>query len=107
MGFKQEKILKISNYVGFMLDNCINEKITEVIIIGHLGKLIKVAAGIFNTHSKVADARMEILAAYTAAAGGSRELVLNILEATTTEAALQLIKKAGLLEIFNNLSQKN
>ncbi|MFW6278641.1 MAG: cobalt-precorrin-5B (C(1))-methyltransferase CbiD [Bacillota bacterium] len=106
LGFADQKTVKMSNYVGFMLDQCVQQGIKEVIIVGHIGKLIKVAGGIFNTHSNVADARMEIMAARAAAAGASRDLVVEILEATTTEAALQLLKKADLLEIFPVLARE-
>jgi cobalt-precorrin-5B (C1)-methyltransferase len=64
LGLKQEYLIKVSNFMGFMLDKAVEYGFEEILIVGHLGKLIKVAAGIFQTHSRFADARMEILAAY-------------------------------------------
>ena len=60
---------------------------------GHAGKLVKVAAGIMNTHSSVADGRMEILAAHGAACGAGPELVEQILESITVDQALEYMEQ--------------
>ncbi|MFW6006412.1 MAG: cobalt-precorrin-5B (C(1))-methyltransferase CbiD [Halanaerobiales bacterium] len=106
LGYAENRIVKMSNYVGFMLDKCLEKGIKKVVIVGHLGKLVKVAGGIFNTHSKVADSRLEIMAAYTASCGGGKKLINEILEAVTTEEAFALIKKAGFTQVFKVLAEK-
>ncbi|MFW5976738.1 MAG: cobalt-precorrin-5B (C(1))-methyltransferase CbiD [Bacillota bacterium] len=106
LGYPSSIIVKMSNYVGFMLDRCLEKEINQVVIIGHLGKLVKVAGGIFNTHSKIADCRMEILAAYTASFGVDKKLVNNILQAATTEQAYTLIKEAGYNRVFRKLAER-
>ena len=70
----------------------------SVLLVGHLGKLIKVSAGCMNTHSKVADARRETLAAHAALAGGDRALVKALFDSPTTDAGVELLRGAGLLE---------
>lgn len=65
---------------------------------GNIGKLVKLAAGIMNTHSKVADGRREIMALYTFLAGGSRELAEKIMSCINTEEMIPLLEKAGLRE---------
>ena len=55
--------VKCSNFIGDSLDMAVQENIGEVLLVGHGGKLIKLAAGVMNTHSSVADGRMETLAA--------------------------------------------
>ena len=69
-----------------------------MLITGHIGKLIKVAGGIMNTHSHEADARMEILSACALRAGADAELAGKILECLNTEEALKLVDEAGLLK---------
>ena len=69
-----------------------------VLFVAHIGKFIKVAAGIMNTHSHNADARMEILASHAILAGADLETAKEILTMTTTEDALTLLKKRDLLE---------
>ena len=64
-----EAVVTMSNFVGTMLEACVAKGIKEVLLFGHIGKLVKVAAGIFDTHSKIADARRETLVAHGALAG--------------------------------------
>lgn len=62
-------MVQTSNFIGHMLEFTADEGIKSVLLFGHLGKLVKVAGGIFYTHSKIADARLEILASYAALLG--------------------------------------
>jgi cobalt-precorrin-5B (C1)-methyltransferase len=103
MGLRKDNMVKISNFVGFMLDKATEYGFEKIVIIGHLGKLVKVAAGIFQTHSRVADARMEIMAAYAALEGASLDIVTRIYSSPTTEAAAALIKEHGLSGIYDRI----
>lgn len=102
----KSNILKTSNFIGFMLDKCIEEKIEKVLLIGHIGKLVKLAGGIFNTHSRVADGRLEIIAANLALQGATGEVLEKIFECVTTEAAVDIIEEYNYDEIFKVLCQK-
>lgn len=104
LGASPKIIVEMSNYVGFMLEHCVHNGIREVLLWGHAGKLVKVAAGIFQTHSRVADARREIVAAAAASNGGSRELVQAIMHANTMENMLCLLEPEGLAGIFDILA---
>ena len=91
----EAQVIKISNYLGFMLDEARQLGIKRLIIIGHIGKLVKVSAGIFNTHSRNADARMEIITAYAALAGAEPSLLAQLYQCKTTSAAVDLLDMAG------------
>ena len=106
LGYKEEQIIRMSNFVGFMLERVKEQEIREILLIGHIGKIVKIAAGIFNTHSKIADARRETIAAYTAALGGSRKLTNNILAANTAEETIDLIRQDGLEVVFDRLAEE-
>ncbi|ABR46313.1 cobalamin biosynthesis protein CbiD [Alkaliphilus metalliredigens QYMF] len=101
-----KNMIKISNFVGFMMDQSVIQNVERILIIGHIGKLVKVAGGIFHTHSKVADGRREILAAHLAALGASQQLVLRVLESNTTEEAVGLIQEKGFDRLFSHLADK-
>ena len=65
----------------------VNLEMRSLLLIGHIGKLIKVAAGVMNTHSRQADCRMEVLASHAAMAGASAADAEKIMDCiTTTEA---------------------
>ena len=90
--------VKCANFIGASLDYCAQYGYEKVLLVGHLGKFVKLAGGVMDTHSRLADCRMEILAAHAALAGGEASLIGQIMEAATTDGALELLQKAGLWE---------
>ena len=87
-----------SNYVGDAIDWAVNLGFESFLLVGHLGKLAKVAGGAMNTHSKTADGRRETLAAHTALCGGDRDLVRAVFDSPTTDRCVELLEAAGLRE---------
>ena len=106
LGFPDGAIIQTSNFIGFMLEAAAERNVARIILCGHIGKLIKVAAGIFHTHNRVADARLETLAAYSAAEGLSSIEVQKILSANTTEDAAQIISANGLECVYKKISAR-
>ena len=94
-GLPQGAMVQTSNFIGFMLEQAAEKNVKRVLLFGHIGKLAKVAAGIFYTHNRVGDARLETLAAYAAAEGLSQQQTAAVLAANTTEDALAVITAQG------------
>lgn len=105
LGLNEDKLVKTSNFMGFMLDEAERMGVEKILLVGHLGKLVKVAGGIFNTHSSVADGRMEILAAHAGLQGASREVMEKIMNARTTDEATDIILAANLPGYFDKLAE--
>ncbi|MBA1334353.1 MAG: Cobalt-precorrin-5B (C1)-methyltransferase [Firmicutes bacterium] len=105
LGIKEDRIIKIGNYVGFMLDKAVECGIEKLLLVGHLGKLVKVAAGIFHTHSRVADARMEVLSAYAGLEGAAHEIIRRIYDCRTTGEAASIIDAQGLCGVYERITQ--
>ena len=95
-GLPTAATVQISNFVGFMLEQAQQKHLRGVMLFGHLGKLAKVSAGVFHTHNRIGDARMETIAAYAAAAGLAAPQVRQILCAATTEEALNILERENL-----------
>lgn len=93
-----EKNMKCSNYIGETIDMAVAKGVSGILFVGHIGKLIKVAGGIMNTHSHAADSRCELMAANALRAGISREGALKILETKTTDEALDILDGEHVLE---------
>ncbi len=93
-----EKIVKCSNYLGETIDAAVELGFEGILFVSHIGKFIKVAAGIMNTHSRCADARMEILTANALKAGAPIEILNDLMEAVTTEEGLRILADHGYLE---------
>ncbi|ETP73728.1 cobalamin biosynthesis protein CbiD [Lachnospiraceae bacterium JC7] len=98
LGFDPGRCVTVSNYIGEAIDLAISYGCGRFLLIGNVGKLVKLAAGIMNTHSKVADGRWEIFAAHLALCGGTTEQVRAMREAATTEEMLTRLEEMGLRE---------
>ena len=85
-----------SNYLGDAIDRAVSLGFESFLLVGHLGKLIKVAGGAMNTHSRTADGRRETLAAHAALCGADRALVQKLFACLTTDEAIPLLDGAGL-----------
>lgn len=93
LGLDLEQGIKYSNYLGETLDHIVYLGFEKVLLVGHIGKLVKVAAGVMNTHSKYADARFEVLASHAAMEGVPKEIICKVMECVTTDGALSILKE--------------
>ncbi|MDU7904526.1 MAG: cobalt-precorrin-5B (C(1))-methyltransferase CbiD [Peptostreptococcaceae bacterium] len=109
LGIDSKYIVRTSNFIGYMLKEVQRIGFKKILMAGHLGKYVKIAGGIFNTHSKVADARNEILIANLALMNAPFELIKSANECLTTEEFIDVLEKdeyRDYKEIYNILSQK-
>lgn len=97
MALPFEKNIKCSNYVGETIDMAVDMGVKGILFISHIGKFVKVAAGIMNTHSHSADARMEVLCANAIRAGGDLACARSILQCNTTDEALRVLDENHIL----------
>lgn len=93
LGLNMNIAVQVSNFIGDGLDICRELGFRGVLLVGHIGKLVKIAGGMLNTHSRYGDCRMEILGAYAAAAGTSAQAVREILECVTCDDAVRLLQE--------------
>lgn len=98
--------VRMSNFVGYMLNEAKRLGFKKILMAGHIGKFIKISAGIFNTHSKVCDARNEIMIANLALMGAGLDFIKEINGCVTAEGAVEIIDKSKYTEIYNILCNK-
>ncbi|HCJ79770.1 MAG TPA: cobalamin biosynthesis protein CbiD [Desulfotomaculum sp.] len=103
-GLPAEAVVQMSNFVGYMLEECGRLGVKKVLLFGPLGKLVKVAAGIFHTHNRLSDARRETIMAHAALAGANQDIIKQIWECATTNEAVKIIKSNNLNFLFNQLA---
>ena len=94
--FAAVPVVKTSNFIGDTLDMAASAKFEEVLLVGHIGKLVKLAGGIMNTHSHTADCRTELFCTHAALCGASREVCTSLMDAATTDACLDILDAAEL-----------
>lgn len=93
-----EWAVQCSNYLGAVIDEAGLLGFADALVVGHIGKMVKVAGGIMNTHSRVADCRAEVMAAHAALVGASRETIVRIMTAPTADAMLDTLAEEQLAE---------
>lgn len=97
LGLSDEHMVSCSNYLGAAIDEAGLLGFETLLLVGHIGKMAKVAGGVMNTHSRVADCRMEVLAAHAALAGATPEDIAEIMDSATADAALDVMDRRGIL----------
>lgn len=99
--------VKCSNFVGDTLDMCVQQGFTSALLVGHIGKFAKLAAGVMNTHSRYADGRLEVFCAHAALCGASLPTLRAIMDSVTTDEAIACLDKEGLrAPVMESILQK-
>jgi cobalt-precorrin-5B (C1)-methyltransferase len=104
LGLSDDSVIKIGDHVGFMMEQCEKKGMKEVFLIGYLGKLVKVAAGQFNTHYRFGDHRIDTIVHHARRCGARPEIIEAILKETTAEATIPILKDNGLVKVFDDIA---
>ena len=103
-GFDLDRSVKCGNFIGLTVDMAKEEGFAELLLVGHIGKLIKVAGGIMNTHSREADCRMEILASLGLLCGADGGTARSILRCALTDEAVEILEEAGIKQAVMDMA---
>ena len=96
MGLDMNLAVQTSNFIGSSIDYCRTLGFSGALLIGHIGKLVKLAGGMMNTHSKYGDCRMDILAAHAGMAGVRPARIAEIMDCAACDDAVRILKEEGL-----------
>lgn len=96
LGFDLDQAVKCSNFIGDALDYAAWKGFQQIFLVGHAGKLVKIAAGVMNTHSSVADGRQEIFTAHAALCGAPHDTLQTLMQSVTIDACLEVLDKVNL-----------
>lgn len=105
LNISKDQIIQTGNYVGFMFEEAKKRGINNFTLFGHIGKLIKIAGGIFNTKHSVADGRKEIMMAHAGLNGANQETIQKLFKSKTTEEMIYILEEANLkYDVLNSLA---
>lgn len=107
--FALEKSVKCSNFIGEAIEAALENGFESILIVGHIGKLVKLGAGIMNTHSAEADGRMDVLVTCGVLAGVDGEVLKSLPDCATVDATIAILNETGklseVLEILGKRAQ--
>ena len=95
-GIGNAPILKCSNYIGDVIDMALEKDVESILLIGHIGKLVKLASGIMNTHSRFADGRREVFCTHAALAGAGKDVIQELFNSATSDACIDILKRENI-----------
>lgn len=96
LGLDLDQAVKCSNFIGDALDYAAWKGFQQIFLVGHAGKLVKIAAGVMNTHSSVADGRQEIFTAHAALCGAPHDTLQALMQSVTIDACLEVLDQVNL-----------
>ncbi|HZJ82334.1 MAG TPA: cobalt-precorrin-5B (C(1))-methyltransferase CbiD, partial [Clostridia bacterium] len=97
--------VKVSNYIGDSLLYIYNKGFKSISLIGHIGKFAKLSIGVFNTHSKICDGRMEAFIYYLAMMDAPKSLLEKVDKAITAEEGLNICIEAGYGQVVKEMEK--
>lgn len=98
MGFDTADVIKCSNFIGETIDMAYEFQADSMLFVGHIGKMVKLACGVMNTHSRYADARLEAIVSAGIRADVKLSVLKKVLACVTTDEALGILKQEQVLE---------
>ncbi|KZX17380.1 cobalt-precorrin-6A synthase [Methanobrevibacter cuticularis] len=105
LSIDKDQVIQMGNFIGFMLEEAKKRGINKLTLFGHIGKLVKIAGGIFNTKHAIADGRREIIAAHAGLLGANSQTIEKIFNSKTTEEMIAILKEEDLdKEVSNSIS---
>ena len=106
LGVSKEQIVQTGNYAGFMFEEAQKRGIAKFTYFGHIGKMIKVAGGIFNTKHAVADGRREIMVAHAALCGVGKTDLYRLFNSKTTDDMMDILDELDVsFDVSNSIAQ--
>ncbi len=102
----EEFVVTVGDHIGWTCEACARQGIRHVMLVGHIGKISKVACGIFNTHWSSGDGRLETIAAWASVCGAGPETAERILAMKTAEESVGLLSELGLKKTFSLIARK-
>ncbi len=109
MPFFLDESVTCSNFIGEAIDGALELGFERILLIGHIGKLVKLGAGIMNTHSAQADGRMDVLVTCAVLAGVNPDQLAQITkipDCVTVDAALEILDSIGIKEATADILMK-
>lgn len=102
-----EDAVTVSNFIGdaFLIADELG--FGGALLVGHIGKTVKLAGGLFNTHSRFGDCRGEIFASHAAVCGADTATVRQLMDSVSADDMLDIVDRAGIRSaVINSIMER-
>lgn len=96
-----EAFVQMGDFCGFSLRQCANKGVERVIVGGLIGKLSKIAAGVFQTHAAGSSVDLGFLAGFAKECGASSSLLAEIKSANTAREFSEIVIRNQVKGVFD------
>ena len=105
LDIRKEQIIQTGNFVGFMFEEAVKRGITKFTFFGHMGKLLKVAGGFFDSKQEFAERRREIMVAHAALCGVDQMHLQKLFDSKTTDDMMSILDELEIsVEVSNSIA---
>ena len=103
IGLPDHCFVQMGDFAGYTIRECAKKDISKVDIVGFVGKLAKMAAGVRQTHVKGSKVDMGFLASLAEEAGADGGTVQSIKKANTARHVSEIVRENGVDGFFEIL----
>lgn len=93
--------VQMGDFSGYTIQQCSKKNIKKAYVVGFIGKLAKMAAGVKQTHVKGSKIDMKFLANLASKCGANEETIQKIVKANTARHVSEIIKESEIDGFFD------
>ncbi len=101
-----EAYIQMGEFTGHALRDCAGKSVSQVTLVGMIGKLSKIGDGRMQTHVAGAEVNLQQLAEVAQACGAAAEVVEQVRQANTARHFQELMLAHDLLIVFNVICER-
>jgi cobalt-precorrin-5B (C1)-methyltransferase len=98
--------VQMGDFSGYTIQQCSKKNIKKAYVVGFIGKLAKMAAGVKQTHVKGSKVDMKFLSELAGNCGANEIIIEKILKANTARHVSEIIKENKIMGFFEQICEK-
>ncbi|MFB5603084.1 MAG: cobalt-precorrin-5B (C(1))-methyltransferase [Candidatus Nitrosomaritimum aestuariumsis] len=98
--------VQMGDFSGYTMQQCSKKNIKKAYIVGFIGKLAKMAAGVKQTHVKGSKVNMKFLSELAQNCGADQQVIQKIMSANTARHVSEIIKESNIDGFFEQICKE-
>ena len=98
--------VQMGDFSGYTLQQCAKKSVKKAYVVGFIGKLAKMAAGVKQTHVKGSKVDMSFLAGLATKCNADADIISNIRKANTARHVSEIVKEGNIDGFFDMICKE-